>query len=168
MFLTTNIDRQILTTFIASEQSLHPRIFCRRWFGLEDIKENGKPRYTEEQILLLESEHGYREKCIKLIAKILKIKPNTIQRWGKGVEFNKIPPDKKQQYETYLGYIDLLRLLSMGLTRQNKTLLIDILQSSKSFSHVNKRESRNKFWQQEFRDKSIHQKPNNQKKFAIY
>ncbi|MGL5074675.1 MAG: hypothetical protein ACRDBG_02385, partial [Waterburya sp.] len=127
-----NIDRQILKSCIASEQSLHPRIFCRRWFGLEDIKENGRPRYTEDQILLLESEHGYREKCINQIAQVLKIKPNTVQRWGKGVEFDKIPPDKRQQYETYLGYADLMRILAMGMARQNKNLLLDLLPNSKS------------------------------------
>ena len=142
MFSTTNIDRKIIKTCIASEQSLHPRIFCRRWFGLEDIRENGRPRYTEDQIILLESEHGYREKCINLIAKILKIKPNTVQRWGKGVQFDKIPPDKRQQYETYLGYADLMRLLAMGMARQNQNLLLDLLPSSKSIFSASKSQNR--------------------------
>jgi hypothetical protein len=156
MFLTTNIDRQIIKSCIAPEQSMHPRIFCRRWFGLEDIKENGRPRYTEEQILMMESEHGYREKCVNLIAKVLKIKPNTIHRWGKGVEFDKIPPDKRQQYETYLGYADLMRILAMGMARQNKNLLLDLLPNSKSVFPTNDksngmaslRESQKRFGQQ--------------------
>lgn len=142
MFSTTNIDRKIIKSCIASEQRLHPRIFCRRWFGLEDIRENGRPRYTEDQILLLESEHGYREKCINLIAKVLIIKPNTVQRWGKGVKFDKIPPDKRQQYETYLGYADLMRLLAMGMARQNQNLLLDLLPGSKSIFSASKSQSR--------------------------
>ncbi|MEL6164135.1 MAG: hypothetical protein AAFR37_10365, partial [Cyanobacteria bacterium J06628_3] len=63
---------------IDSGQGIHPRMFCRRWFNLEAINEYGRPRFTEEQILAIESEHGYREKCINLLARILKIKPNTI------------------------------------------------------------------------------------------
>lgn len=149
MFLTTNIDRKILKICIDKEQRIHPRIFCRRWFGLEDIKEDGRPRYTEEQIMAMESEYGYREKCINLLAKVLKIKPNTVHRWGKGVEFDKIPPDKRQRYETYLGYVDLLKLLAMGMARQNKNLLIDLLPNSKSIFPADNRESSPGFWQQQ-------------------
>jgi hypothetical protein len=182
MFSTTNIDRKIIKTCIAPEQSMHPRIFCRRWFGLEDIKENGRPRYTEDEILLLESEHGYREKCINLIAKVLKIKPNTIHRWGKGVEFDKIPPDKRQRYETYLGYVDLLRLLAMGMARQNKNLLLDLLPNSKSILTVSDkpngmaksttatqtlRESQKRFGQQKSDFRTLNRQPRERQNLSL-
>ena len=99
-------------------QGIHPRIFCRRWFGLSAINEYGIPRFTEEQILAIESEHGYREKCIKLLARMLKIKSNTIHRWGRGVDFDKIPIDKRQKYEVYLGYIDTIRIITTSFIEE--------------------------------------------------
>ena len=66
----------------------------------------------------MESEHGYREKCINLLARILQIKPNTIHRWGKGVDFDKIPADKRQKYEVYLGYVDAIRIMTNSLTEE--------------------------------------------------
>jgi hypothetical protein len=112
---------------ITDGKALHPRRFCRRWFGLESVNEYGKPRYTEDYILAMESEHGYREKCINLIARILKIKPNTIHRWGKGVEFDKIPTDKRWQYEIYLGYVDSLRVFAMSLAEMNENSVFKLL-----------------------------------------
>ena len=109
-------------------KGIHPRMFCRRWFGLSAINENGRPRFTEGQILAMESEHGYREKCIHLIAKILKIKPNTIQRWGKGVVFDKIPVDKREKYEIYLGYVDAIRVITMSLEKLDEASLLKMLQ----------------------------------------
>lgn len=117
----------ILRTCVSHGKGIHPKIFCRRWFGLEDLDDNGRLRYTEELILAMESEHGYREKCINLIARVLKIKPNTIHRWGKGVEFDKIPPDKQEQYEMYLGYVNSLRLITRSLDGLNEDFLIRIL-----------------------------------------
>lgn len=106
---------------------IHPRKFCRRWFGLEVISEYGRPRFTESQILAMELEHGYREKCINLISRILNIKPNTIHRWGKGVSFDKIPADKQQNYEIYLGYVDSIRVISMSLTELDRNSLLRLL-----------------------------------------
>lgn len=120
------VDR-ILKTCVNQGKGIHPRIFCRRWFGLEDLDDNGRPRYTEELILAMESEHGYREKCINLIARVLKIKPNTVHRWGKGVEFDKIPLDKREQYEMYLGYVDSLRLITRSLAGLNEDFLVRLL-----------------------------------------
>ena len=108
--------------------AIHPRKFCRRWFGLEVINEYGRPRFTESQILAMELEHGYREKCINLISRILNIKPNTIHRWGKGVSFDKIPADKQQNYEIYLGYVDSIRVITASLTELNEDLLLRLLQ----------------------------------------
>lgn len=112
-------------------KTLHPRIFCRRWFGLEDLREDGRPRFTESSIVAIESEHGYREKCVNLLAKILKVKPNTIQRWGKGVEFNNIPKDKRQQYETFLSYVDTLRSLTTKLAVYDESLALKLIDESK-------------------------------------
>ncbi|WDD30110.1 hypothetical protein PQG02_00210 (plasmid) [Nostoc sp. UHCC 0926] len=112
-----------LKTCVFQKKGMNPRTFCRRWFGLEGMDNNGRFRYTENLILAMESEHGYREKCINLLARLLKIKPNTIHRWGKGVEFDKIPPDKREQYETYLGYVDTIRVLTSNLANVNKDLL---------------------------------------------
>lgn len=121
------ITSKILRTSVSYKQGIHPRIFCRRWFGLEAINENGRPHFTEGQILAMESEHGYREKCINLLARLLKIKPNTIQRWGKGVAFNKIPTDKLQKYEVYLGYIDAIRVITTSLTELDEASLLRLL-----------------------------------------
>ena len=118
---------KILNQSINFKQGIHPRLFCRRWFGLTAINENGRPRFTEEQILAMESEHGYREQCIDLMAKLLKIKPNTIHRWGKGLSFDKIPSDKLRQYEIYLGYIDAIRVITTSLTELDEASLLSLL-----------------------------------------
>ncbi|NEO32626.1 MAG: hypothetical protein F6K36_19785 [Symploca sp. SIO3C6] len=121
------IAAKMLKTMVFHGQGMPPRRFCRRWFGLEAINEYGQPLHQESYIVMLESEHGYREKCINLIARILKIKPNTIHRWGKGVEFDKIPPDKRQQYEMYLGYVDTLRMITTSLAGLEGSLLEGLL-----------------------------------------
>ena len=123
-----NLIVKILNQSVSHTEGIHPRIFCRRWFGLSVTHENGRPRFTEEQILAMESEHGYREKCINLIAKLLKIKPNTIHRWGKGVDFDKIPADKRQKYEIYLGYLDAIRVITMSLEELDEASLLKLLQ----------------------------------------
>ena len=123
-----NLTAEILDKSVNYTEGIHPKIFCRRWFGLAAINKNGTPRFTEGQISAMESEHGYREKCIHLIAKILKIKPNTVQRWGKGVAFNKIPVDKKQKYEIYLSYVDALRVIITSLEELDEASLLKMLQ----------------------------------------
>ena len=122
-----DITAKILNKSICDKKGIHPRTFCRRWFGLTAIDKNGRPRFTTGQIMAMELEHGYREKCINLIARLLKIKPNTVHRWGKGVLFDKIPADKRQKYEVYLGYIDAIRVLAIGLTELDKTALLRLL-----------------------------------------
>ena len=123
-----SLPSRILSKSVNQNQGIDFRLFCRRWFGLTAIKENGKPYFTEEQILAMESEHGYREKCINLLAKLLKIKPNTIQRWGKGVAFDKIPAERRQRYETYLGYVDAIRVITTSLTKLDEVSILKVLQ----------------------------------------
>lgn len=122
-----NLTTKIFVTSTSYKQGIHPRIFCRRWFGFDTIKENGQPRFTEGQILAMESEHGYREQCINLISRLLKIKPNTIHRWGKGVAFDKIPADKREKYEMYLGYVDAIRVITTSLTELDENSLLRLL-----------------------------------------
>ena len=125
---TSILTNKVLRASINHSLGIHPRLFCRRWFGLEAVKESGRPRFLEAQILAMESEHGYREKCINLLARLLKIKPNTIQRWGKGVSFNKIPGDKRQKYEIYLGYVDSVRIIVESLNQLDEVSLLKLLQ----------------------------------------
>lgn len=66
----SGVDR-LLKTCVYHGKGIHPRKFCRRWFGIEDLDKYGRPCYTESQILAMESDHGYREKCINLIARVL-------------------------------------------------------------------------------------------------
>ncbi len=122
-----NLTGKILKTSISDKQGIHPKRFCRRWYCLEAMNEYGIPRFTEEQILAMESEHGYREQCINLLARILKIKPNTIHRWGKGVAFDKIPADRRQKYETYLGYVDAIRIITTSLKELDEDSLLRLL-----------------------------------------
>ena len=124
---SSNLIDLIFKTRTVYEQGIHPRLFCRRWFGLEATNENGRSRFTTAQIEAMESEHGYREKCINLIARLLKIKPNTIHRWGKGLSFDKIPQKKLRQYEIYLGYIDAIRVITTSLTELDEVSLIRLL-----------------------------------------
>ena len=128
---SVDLTTKILKTSISYKQSMHPRRFCRRWFGLEAINEYGRPRFTEKQILEMESEHGYREQCINLLTGILKIKANTIHRWGKGVAFDKIPADKRQKYETYLGYVDAIRVITTSLRELDEHSLLRLLRQLK-------------------------------------
>ena len=118
---------KIFQTSTCFRQGIHPRLFCRRWFGLSATNENGRSRFTERQIEAIESEHGYREKCINLLARLLKIKPNTIHRWGKGVSFDKIPAEKLRRYEIYLGYIDAIRVITKSLTELDEASLLKLL-----------------------------------------
>jgi hypothetical protein len=120
----------LLKKRVYHEKGLHPRKFCRRWFGMEDRDDYGRQRYTEPQILAVESEYGYREKCINLIATVLKLKPNTIQRWGRGVDFDNIPLSKREEYELYLGYVDTIRIMTLIVTRFNEDFLLELLHRS--------------------------------------
>jgi hypothetical protein len=132
---SSNIKRKCSIVFkikklcLNTEQGIHPRKFCRRWFSLSPTNEYGIPHFTEEEILTMESEHGYREKCINLLARILQIKSNTIHRWGKGVDFDKIPINKRQRYEIYLGYVDTIRVITTSLIEElNEDSLSKLLQ----------------------------------------
>ena len=118
-----DINTKIHEICLKKRRAIAPRLFCRRWFGLEKLARNGKRLLTEEQILAIEAEYGYREKCINLIAEALLIKPDTVQRWGSGVEFNNVPKKNRKKYEVCLGYIDSLRAIVNSLPQTDEKLL---------------------------------------------
>lgn len=120
---SNNIEHKIHEICLKKRRAIAPRLFCRRWFGLEKLARNGKRLLTEEQILAIEAEYGYREKCINLIAEALLIKPDTVQRWGSGVKFNNIPEKQRKKYEVYLGYLDSLRAIVNSLSQTDEKLL---------------------------------------------
>lgn len=66
------------------------REFCQRWY-----------KSTADEELT----RGYREKCVTLLARVLRLRENTIQRWGSGLDFEKMP----EQYEVTLAYADIIR-----------------------------------------------------------
>nr|ADN12913.1 hypothetical protein Cyan7822_0898 [Gloeothece verrucosa PCC 7822] len=64
--------------------SLSPREFCRKMFGLDGL--------PEVEILRAEMQQGYRKQCIALFVRVLGVKRQTIFNWGKGIDFNDMPP----------------------------------------------------------------------------
>lgn len=91
--------------------SMDARTFCRRWF-----------KSTPEQ----EEERGYREKSINLLSQVLKLKPNTIQRWGKGMDL-----ETPEAYQAALAYADILREM-IESTNQGTDILRLVLEHQSS------------------------------------
>ena len=56
-----HIAQAVLKACMSGDQRMHPRRFCRRWYGLEEVRWNGQNWYTEAQIVAMESDRGYRE-----------------------------------------------------------------------------------------------------------
>jgi hypothetical protein len=68
-----------------------PREFCRLWFDADEEMENT---------------WGYRAECVRLLSRVLGVRPETISsKWGEGIEFEKMP----EQYEKTLAYANCLR-----------------------------------------------------------
>ena len=68
-----------------------PREFCRLWFGADEEMEKSR---------------GYRAECVRLLSRILSVKPEIISsKWGEGIEFEKMPV----QHEKTLSYANSLR-----------------------------------------------------------
>lgn len=83
-------NRSRLSPYEVLSLRMKAREFCQRWF-----------KSTPED----EQERGYREKCVNLLARVLRLKENTIQRWGSGIDFEKMP----ENYEVTLAYADIIR-----------------------------------------------------------
>ncbi len=68
-----------------------PREFCRLWFGADEAMENTR---------------GYRAECVRLLSRVLGVRPETINsKWGEGIDFEKMP----DQYEKTLAYANCVR-----------------------------------------------------------
>ena len=75
--------------------------FCCRWF---DIDKNEEP------------ERGYRAKCVKLLAQVIGLEVNTVERWGSN--FERMP----DQYRSTLSYADTLRQIIQAASGQRSLL----------------------------------------------
>ena len=75
--------------------------FCRAWFGAS----------AEDEV-----KRGYRSQCVQLLAQVIGLEENTIERWGSGVEFSGMPP----QYENTLGYaLTIKRMLEAAGSQEH-------------------------------------------------
>ncbi|MGD1910907.1 MAG: hypothetical protein ACFB2X_08645 [Rivularia sp. (in: cyanobacteria)] len=108
-------------------EGMSPQRFCRRYFGYEAKNEFGQPRFTEMEIQEIEKQRGYRQQAINLLSEILKVKTNTIQRWGHSLNFENIPEDKQASYQAYLYYVDSIRIITASLQNLNRESLLKII-----------------------------------------
>jgi hypothetical protein len=95
-----------LSPYQVLSQMMLPREFCQRWF-----------RSTPED----EQQRGYREKCVALLSKVLRIRENTIQRWGGGIDFERMP----EHYQVTLAYADIIREMVESVSQ--KTDMLDLV-----------------------------------------
>lgn len=102
----TRNNRVRISPYEVLDQQMKAREFCRRWF-----------KSTDED----EQTRGYRERCVVLLSKVLRVRENTIQRWGKGLEFEKMP----EQYEVTLAYADIIREMLEGVS--TRTDMLDLV-----------------------------------------
>ncbi len=92
---------------------MKPREFCREWFSASEEDEKA---------------WGYRKKCVQLLADIIGLEVDTVERWGSGVEFAKMPP----QYERTLAYaVSIKRMVEAAGSGDRKILdaVINVLRS---------------------------------------
>ena len=84
--------------------------FCVRWFEADEYEQK---------------ERGFRAKCVKLLAQIIGLEVNTVERWGSN--FDKMP----DQYRSTLSYADTLRQIIQAASGQ-KALLDAVLDRIKN------------------------------------
>jgi len=99
-------NRVSISPYEVLSQQMKAREFCQRWF---------KATPEDEQV------RGYREKCVALLSKVLRVKENTIQRWGKGIDFENMP----EQYEVTLAYADIIREMIESVS--SRTEMLDLV-----------------------------------------
>jgi len=92
---------------------MKPREFCRQWFN---ASEEG------------EQEWGYRQKCIKLLAEVIGLEQHTVDRWGKGVDFPKMP----EQYKNTLSYAIALKRVVEAAGTGNPVILQAVIDQLRS------------------------------------
>ncbi len=71
------------------KQQINPRMFVRCWLGIENL--------SQEQIMVIEKRRGYRARCVQLIAKVLALDPHSVELYGAGLDFEKMPERNKQK-----------------------------------------------------------------------
>lgn len=87
------------------------RDFCREWFGVDP---------EQERVW------GYRRRCVELLSRVIGLEQDTIERWGSGVDFDKMP----SQYENTLAYAIALKRV-MDATSVGCNGLIDLIQKDR-------------------------------------
>lgn len=100
-------------------RSMSPRVFYIRFLGFA-----GK---SEAELSAIESERGHKQRVIQLLSRILRIKPETVQKWGTQFLFDRIPKEKKGAYQRHLGNVDSIRVLVSNLHFLDRRVLINIL-----------------------------------------
>ncbi|NJO39729.1 MAG: hypothetical protein HC769_28865 [Cyanobacteria bacterium CRU_2_1] len=81
---------------------MKPRQFCRLWFNATEADE---------------STRGYRKQCVKLLARVIGLEEDTVDRWGSGIDFLGMP----SQYENTLSYaMTIKRMLEEGGRNQRE------------------------------------------------
>lgn len=77
----------------------------------------------------MERARGYRAECVRLLSRILGVKPETINsKWGEGIEFERMP----EQYEKTLAYANSLREIVDALGKNPELAEIIIERMKKS------------------------------------
>lgn len=83
--------------------------FCDRWHRLDQL--------SNEERSKARSKHGYRAKCVRLIAAVLRVEESTVNSWG--ARFERMP----EHYQTSLAYADVIR---QNLQASADTSLLDL------------------------------------------
>ncbi len=133
--MVTNVSElssKIRKICFATSGGMHPRKFVRRYKGLENFNQFGHYKFSEMQIREIENDRGYRQQAINLLSEVLRLKTDTLNKWGQGSEFAKIPITKQAHYEASLLYFDTIRVLTANLEYLPSEILLKILQDLKS------------------------------------
>ena len=80
--------------------------FCSLWFNAD----------SEDQ-----QERGYKAKCVALLSKALKVRENTIQRWGS--KFENMP----DQHEATLSYLAIIHNIVQVANSHHGEVLYDLV-----------------------------------------
>lgn len=127
----TQLGCQIHRHCITEPGGMKARRFIRRYYGLESLDQFGRRKFDEEQILEIESSRGYRQQAINILAEILRLKTDSVNKWGEGCDFAKIPIGKKSHYEATLLYFDTIRILTSILEHLPSEVLVRTLREFK-------------------------------------
>ena len=100
-------------SFVELPACMEPKDFCREWFSVSESDENV---------------WGYRTKCVKLLAEIIGVKTDTVDRWGDGVDFAKMP----SQYKKTLKYAMTICRVIRAVNSESEDILTAVLDQLRS------------------------------------